>query len=340
LTVPASASELTTEWLRAALAAVPGSADFRLHRAEPIGVGYGLASANLRCHLAGAGAPSSVIVKLWSTEPPAGATEVLFYLALGGRVGIRIPSCHHAAIDEASGRGVLVLEDFPAAIQGDCLEDLDAAGAQAMARLLATLHATWWGSEELAAMDWLPAARAVVRGPEWFRRKRPEFLERFGARVGPAVRRLVDHAESAQERANALLAAAPVTLLHGDLHLDNVLFAGGSDDAVVLDWARVARGPAALDLAELVFSMAPPVHFDLAVAAYLDELRRRGVSGPDEDALRLQLGGALLRMVVRGTCGISAWRPASPREWRILERSLERLDAAVEAWRERHPALL
>ena len=136
-----------------------------------------------------------------------------------------------------------------------------------------------------------------------------------------------------QERADARLLGAPATLLHADLHMDNVLFVGEEEAPVLLDWARAAKGPAAIDVAELLFQMAPLAELDDLLLAYLRALERHGVVGPDERGLRRQLGGALLRMVVRCTCGIAPWHPELAREERIIDSTLARVARAVEYWR-------
>jgi hypothetical protein len=118
-----------------------------------------------------------------------------------------------------------------------------------------------------------------------------------------------------------------------------VVFDGGPEHPVLLDWARVARGPAVLDLAELLFEIAPIEELDRMAAIYLDILRRRGIIGLDEAALRHQLGGALLRKVIRATCGVARWQPASGREREMIELGLRRIARAVEHWRRKDPEL-
>src|SRR5262249_3570901 len=144
-----------------------------------------------------------------------------------------------------------------------------APGAEAMARAVAALHATWWESPELAATEWLPPLS--VRTREWLLERREKCFQRFGNRLTPWGRELLDRVESVSARGDELLGEAPHPLLHADLHLDNVLFEGASDKPVILDWARVARGPAAIDLVELMFVMSPDAEGALAV--YLEEMR-------------------------------------------------------------------
>ena len=131
-----------------------------------------------------------------------------------------------------------------------------------------------------------------------------------------------------------------MTLLRGDLHLDNVVFEGDSQHPVLLDWARVAQGPATVDLAELLFAIAPIAEHQRILDIYLGELHRGGVHELDETSVRHQLGGALLRKVLSATCGVARWQPASEREREMIELGLEHIGQALETWRREDPELL
>ena len=326
--VPQGEGDLTVRWLRSILGKDVG-------RVRPVRIGqaYGLSSTLFRCRLEGRGIPASVVVKLWSSERPADLREVPFYAELAPRIGVRVPRCHHGAIDGT--RAALVLEDLEHAAQGDCLERLDEAGASALARVLAALHATWWERAELTAAQWLPPM--TVRTREWLLTRREQCLEAFGDRLPAWVRQWLGRVEEIDARALELLSGAPHTLLHADLHLDNVLFEGDTEHPVIIDWARVARGPAAIDLVELLFSIAP--EWEPTLAVYVEELRRRGVT-ISVASLQRQIGGALLRRFISATCGISRWEPGSARERALVEVDQARVFRAVEEWRERDPAWL
>jgi thiamine kinase-like enzyme len=337
VSVPVSASELTDAWFRGALARRFPNANPRVLGLEAIGAGRGLSSDMIRCRLAGPDLPKSVVVKLWDTEGMAGALEVRFYQTFGERLGIRVPACHLAALDEDRRRGVLVLEDLGSDGHGDCLLRGDPPGAIALARMLARLHATWLGRSELAEAAWLPSLAVVEREEAWLAARPAMTLERFGDRLDALSRRLVERIRDVQARANERLAGAPPSLLHEDLHLDNVVFAGA--DIVLLDWANVSQGPIALDLAELLFAIAPLPDFDATFTAYLEELHERGAATIDAATLTSQLGGALLRRFMRTTCGIAAWKPDPGRMERILDTELARTIEAVAFWETRDPAL-
>jgi len=339
LFVPASGAELTSDWLHQALQVEFPNVSFRSVTIERVGEGYGLASCIFRCRLVGSDAPPSVVVKLWSTEGPGGTREVDFYRTFAPRLGARIPAGYYGAVDDERWRGVLVLEDLGDVLQGDVLEQLTIQGAERLAREIASLHATWWDGTELHEANWLRSLRTFDRGPDWYEPRRELFIQRFGDRLDPFARQLLENVMLLQVRANERLAGVPVTLLHAELHLDNVVFEGPSKDPVLLDWAKVAIGPAAIDLAEILFAIGPPEGRDRVLNTYLEALCEGGVTDFDEASLRHQLGGGLLRKFIVSTYGVARWQPDSEREEEMIDVSLQRTFRAVKDWRERDPDL-
>jgi aminoglycoside/choline kinase family phosphotransferase len=331
--VPSGASGVTAEWLHAALRSTLPARSFRIASVEPAGTPYGLASERVRFRLAPPASPSSVVVKLWSFEDAADAREVHFYHSLAPRSGARVLACHHADLDERAGHAVLVLEDLEEAAQGDCLEEPTRDRAIALGEALAAVHASWWERPELRESPWLPE-EIGLRTPEWLASRTPAVLERFGDRLTPLSRELLAHGERLQLRIQAQLRGSPWTLLHGDLHLDNVLFEARTDRPVLLDWSRVARGSYILDLADLLFGVVGARDRESVIEGYVRDARSRGAPVPNGAALRRQLGAGLLRYFFRSTCGVARWRPGSERESRMIDVAVRRAMAAVAEWRE------
>lgn len=337
--VPSSITEVTPAWMGTALVeAFPGNA-VQSFQANRIGARFGLSSEIHRIQLEGSDVPVSVVLKLWSTEGPAGAREVRFFQEFGSRMVPRVPVCHHAAVDAGARRAVLVLEDLRDAVQGDCLDSIPLPRAKALAASLAALHSTWWENPAVRGADWLPPALHTGRSVEWYSSRRQLVLERFGTRLSGHPRRLLDLIESLVGTASLRLDRAAVTLLHGDLHLDNVLFDGSEAQPILLDWARTARGPAALDLADVIFALSQPGHTDEIVAAYLGALRVSGVSGPSEQEFRGHVGASMIMKFAAATCGVAHWQPASAREEAMIDAGLARAAGTAVEWRRREPEL-
>lgn len=104
------------------------------------------------------------------------------------------------------------------------------------------------------------------------------------------------------------LAARPQTLIHADLHLDNLIFApdDGSRRVAVLDWQTVSVGPPAWDVARFLFDSLSVEDRRSAEAELLDRyvtlLAAHGVRGYSAEDLRLECKLALL-VLLAGTVG-------------------------------------
>jgi aminoglycoside phosphotransferase (APT) family kinase protein len=156
--------------------------------------------------------------------------------------------------------------------------------ARAVLRTLARFHAAWW--HDAADAEWIPGwGIDSQRRHERFLRAADSFTSRH-ARVLPArVGQVVEHLKSAYPRVPEELVSGPRTIIHGDLHADNVLLAEVSEEslsAFLLDWQMVALGPPVVDLnLLLVGSMrtdARRSHEAELIGEYHDLLRQDGVT--------------------------------------------------------------
>jgi phosphotransferase family enzyme len=253
----------------------------------PIGVGYGLSGSVYRVEADAQHGLISFVLKREGAE----ATEraLGFHRLVGPSVEGAIPTLLGGAVDEEGGIGVLLLEDVAPAVQGDALVPCTDAEALAAVRTLAHVHAV------------RPEADA---GPRW----RPRVLspDEWAARLDAAVTRFpwvaaheLGDVPMRARRAVAALDAGPEAWIHGDVHLDNVLFRPDGR-AVLLDWSAPVVGPPAVDLARLLTEgVNAGARGELAgalVDAYADELAARGVT-LDRDALGKELTAALVLLV-------------------------------------------
>ncbi len=114
------------------------------------------------------------------------------------------------------------------------------------------------------------------------------FLERWKDRLPEEIRQLVLDLRPVYREILAEIATAPETLIHTDLHLDNIAF-DGSHGVTVIDWQSISRGPAAIDLAAF---LSVSLDADARRAAesdllrgYHDVLVAHGVTGYSHDQL-------------------------------------------------------
>jgi len=135
------------------------------------------------------------------------------------------------------------------------------------------MHAKWLESPELEKYGWIANVSNWEPEDGWFDSRRALFRERFEDRLKPFSTTLLDQIEATPGIANSRLATAPLTLPHGDFHLDNILFES-EDQPVLLDWSRPVIGLAAQNLAELLFKMIPLKRFDAIFEIYLEAFNR------------------------------------------------------------------
>jgi hypothetical protein len=182
------------------------------------------------------------------------AREAAFY-QLAGHDPALLPRSYFAHADVEAGEIVLLLEDLSGGRPGNALAGCGVAEAGAVVDRAVRLHARWWGSRALDPIEWLPdwSGTHATRVERYASQVDP-VLERYGARIPPGA---VDVMHALRDGYSAVLdelSAAPPTLIHADLHLDNVIFmpSEGEPDAKIIDWQSVMRGPAMLDLARFI----------------------------------------------------------------------------------------
>jgi len=183
------------------------------------------------------------------------AAEVRFYREIAPMLGARVPACY-AAEDNADGT-LLVLEDLSAWAEG--------ADPVAAARVLGGLHTSWAGTAP-ARWPWLrPVGAAITLVEDLYaqtwpvlarRGDLPEAVAAFGA---AAVGRVT-------EAEYAVLAAGPLTLVHGDAQPRNMR-TGPDGTVALLDWEDVSAAPGLLDLAWLLVAGTDPGRWDEVLAA-------------------------------------------------------------------------
>jgi Phosphotransferase enzyme family len=331
LRVPETPDELTPAWLTAVLAETGVLRHGAVAAAEweHVGEEYGftglVARVRLQYESAEGDVPRSLIAKLPMAQgnvlsgyralqerDPALARryykrcvrEERFYREVGATLA---PALYYSAVDDDRRRVVLLLEDLTAGRQGDILDGCSIEDAALVIEEIAAFHARWWG--ERAPVHAFPRGGGDHDArQERYAGQAEVFLDRYGDALPPAVRRLLDGLRSCFAGVLAALAAGPQTLIHADLHLDNVIFDGRSDgrSAVVLDWQTASVGSPAWDVALFLFGSLSIEDRRAAEDALLDRyatlIGEHGVRDYGVDDLRRDCRLALLA-VLGGTVG-------------------------------------
>jgi hypothetical protein len=258
---------------------------------EGVGLMCELARLTLRYGGPAHSAPSSVVLKVPSNLPENRGIgdhfrlyerEGRFYEHVGRTVGVRTPNCLFNHIDADAGEFALLLEDFGDRTMVSQIAGMDAERTQQAVRAIARVHAQFWDSPAIRAMDWMPQAidPEVSGAGHSFRESWPGFLALFGDDLPDGAVALGERVGSTWETAaQQVFDEVPMTMCHGDYRADNLMFddaTGGADHVGVLDWQVSYRGAGVGDVAYLISqSMTAETrraHDRDIVSAWYDEL--------------------------------------------------------------------
>ncbi len=258
--------QVDAAWLTAVLHHAGVGSGTRVKATRSQGVGTGQMGRNVRFALDWEGGPqdelpASVVGKFPSDDPTSRATgasqgayekEVRFYRELRHTVGIRTPRCFFADVEPATGDFVMVMEDLAPALQGDQLAGCSVDQAALALAEAARLHAPRWGDPTLEDLGFLvrPGPESAEGLQAIYKMLWPGFAERYGDTLDAEAlglsQRLGDRLA-----AWVLEGTTPLTLVHGDYRLDNMLFgtSEGGYPLAVVDWQTVGLGRALADAA-------------------------------------------------------------------------------------------
>jgi len=333
-------ADLNRDWFASILDAPVASIDV-----EPLGASVGLLCDLVRVHLHyGAAAttvdqPDSVIVKFPTTDPAghqigsmlrAWDREVAFYLNVAPlSVGAKVPRCHFAGTSADDAAPVVVLSD----LRTDAVNAVDGATraqAEAAVSALAGFHARWWEADD--RFEWMPGFDATGVGglSQAWQASIDHFLHRFSALIPPPadqwIRSFAPRLGQWSDRAGT----EPLTVVHADYQLDNLLFSG--DDVTIVDWQTALRGPGAMDLTSFILTALPIDRRrdweDDLISRYLDELAGHGVT-VDRDWFCRSYDENILWWMGQFGHNLAHLEPADPATQRRLDSMIERTYTAA-----------
>ena len=141
-------------------------------------------------------------------------------------------------------------------------------------------------AEDLQHSAFLDRRRRQLRG------RLADVRRRVGYDMSPAMRDFGERLPSLMPWFMAEITRPPHTFLHGDLRLDQLFFAVGTDDAPVtaLDWQITAKGRGAYDLGYFLSqSLTAETRRsceDAAARRYAERLAEHGIDYPREELRR------------------------------------------------------
>ncbi|WP_158083753.1 phosphotransferase [Mycobacterium sp. AT1] len=262
--MPPSAEAITPEWLTAVLCREVEGA-----RVVDVKVSGGDDGTSARRALrvvyneAGttAGLPTQLFTKSTATlgsRMLLGVTgiaegESVFYNHARPDLKLRSPHAFYSGYDPQSHRSLVILEDLTArgwTFPDPMTNTVSRKDAEDMVSEMATYHGAFWDSprfgSDLAALRPAYAWQENLNRKVGFEKRTLTGLERAKDVVNSALHAQRDKLYPAFMRSLSLHRAAPITLLHQDLHLGNWL-RDENGRMGLYDWQCVAQGSWALD---------------------------------------------------------------------------------------------
>lgn len=298
MTLPVMPQGITAKWLTSKLKEVgflTNGAVGSVSR-EPVGDGTGMMSNLSRLSVTYVGdsesLPKSFVVKYPSDNSTNREIamsfhlyerEVRYFAELDKRTSAYSP---RAYLTELSGDNFIILMDDLRDYQvGDQALGADLEQTERAVDELAKLHATFWDNR--AGLEWVPGIAQSYHADNmanlisvgW-----PVMCEIFHDFIPPEVagrgRDIVDSIRVLQ----AGMMAGPVTLLHGDFRMENLLFGTRSDhqQIAMIDWQGPIIGKGVVDVALFLGQSTRTeirrAHEQKLIQRYVDGLQAVGVS--------------------------------------------------------------
>ena len=295
LPIPTTATEITPDWLTQTLHATlatsrVASATFARIGEDEGFTGGGLYRLTLTYNPQDPASPQTLVAKLSPDNPEtrtlmraANAREVAFYQSQSPGSPLPVPRCYHAGFDPETGASILLLQDLRAYRSVPFIKGCGPADAKRVIESLAILHAKWWNAPALATLSGISMLDEYPFDQLW-----PQYAEKVQAllqsiEIPKSFLKLGDFIAQNQTRIfTQLMETAPITRLHRDVQIDNVMFANpkGSGAAVLFDWQFAGKGRGPYDIGYFLISSVDPAQRRNMerglVAHYHTELLRLG----------------------------------------------------------------
>ncbi|WP_373490992.1 phosphotransferase family protein [Parasphingorhabdus sp.] len=256
--LPLRPEEFENAFVEGVFGAAAGSLRSLHH--QPVGTGQVCDSYRFTCDWADGEAPATFIAKCPSADPVSRGAAAIFHLYdmevgwyrdVAAGSGVCCPRSYHAAISDDEQSFVLMLEDMAPASQGDQLAGASLLQVETTLAAAAALHNVR-PDKGYESLDWLHHAAgnsafmvgSLPKGYSLFR-------ERFSNLLSSDI---LDLGQELIDRISRYVAHEPLelTITHGDMRLDNILFHADGRVAALVDWQTCSLGNPANDVAYMI----------------------------------------------------------------------------------------
>lgn len=342
-------AEVTAAWLTGTLRKeghLSATERVRSVSREPMGAGVGMMSTLAKLKMEADGKlPTSLVIKLPAENRQNRGVaeqfllymkEARYYIELAPKTTACSPKMYAAYIDDEQNF-LLLMEDVSDYRLGNQVVGATLEECRLCVDELAKLHASFWG--RIDPVGWLPHisnsdnAKNMQLGAQagW-----GQMMAYFGGAVPEAIIRRKEEYLRKIGPLQARLDGAPLTLLHGDFRMDNLLFgqAPHHHPLVMVDF----QGPLkARGIADLGYLMSHSVQTRVRranerdlVQRYVDGLEAGGVGGYGFDRAWAEYRLAVLyawtvAVVIAGTLD-----PSNERGFTWMRKMVERNGIAIE----------
>jgi aminoglycoside/choline kinase family phosphotransferase len=251
-------------------------------------------------------------------------------------VPLRMPRRYYGDMRLDTNEFILLIEDMAPARIGDQIAGCSAADAAAIVPQLAEFHARFWEGPLLGQFDWMPYYNDPCHhhAQASYRQAWPPFQTFVGDRLPAPVREAGERLNDQVVRLLDLLSEPPVTVMHGDFRLDNLVFPNGDAAGMgVLDWQITSRGRGAFDLGYFFTTSLSPAdraaHDERLLRLYVDALADGGVRGYGMDECMRDYRLTVMFCMVYTVILIGSLDVGNERGLALFNALLERNTAAI-----------
>ncbi len=348
---PAHPDQLTRPWLTEVLR---GAGELGDHdsvaefQTDVIGEGISLLGLVVRVTLdygdAQRPGPDSVVIK-FATPVEANRAiamgtnmyhrEIDFFENIAPQLEMAIPRCYFAVINPETGDNAVVLEDLKAYRAGDQVAGIDVDEGRAIIDSFTPLTAAFWDKTDQPMLaDTMRIDTTYMDGfvpgleATWER-----CMELFPHCMTDEVLEVLPRFVSSLRELHRMMGERTQTLIHGDIRLDNVMFANSADQhpIVLIDWQAIMISNPMQDLAYLLSQSMDTelrrANEDQLIEYYRDRLTDHGVEGYSLDQARDDYDIAVLwimayPIIIGGFCDTDQERAVALAEL-VLQRSTQ-----------------
>ena len=287
-------------------------------------------------------APATLVGKFTRPNPVSMvpfAHEAGFYEDLAAGANLPAPRCYATGANREAGTCLVLLEDISHRRTIDLVAGCGHDDVELVLDELARMHRQWWARPELEELPWMLSAEhwAGLPNTEWWESYPRATMELLPERAIPeSYFEIGRRFAVARQQIFRRMAETPRTLLHNDVHADNLVFGRDQDETPVVffDWEFTTPGRGPRDVAYFLISSVPVElrrrHEEAWLQRYHALLVDGGVAGYSfEDCWLDYRLGAFGKMLVTVNATVCYDNTSAPRRaWRAAD--LERLLAFCE----------